>query len=380
MQRTLVKVALAAAFVMTLAVCFSSTADAAVTVESGPIDLVRVGNRLEGAVLVTNDGAATTAHVTGLKAGGSFLCDATKKQINIPASSETFVHFTLKADCARAKRDPILHVTVTSPAAAIDRQTTRKEQPSGSPRWNALAVCLGVGLGLGLVGAIATRAFSGRREGTRTGPPSDGDLLPGVETASWKFSDSWATNLVAVGALLATVLSATDLLDLLIDDSDTAVFLTVNLFALGLVAVAPLIVSGLQREYSSAGDNSAPPDLVATVNGLAIAGGVTLAGVTMQLTALFLLFVFGDVVPDWLKWVSGFGFALGAVIAFGYAVRTLVQVIKVGRFVPEESVDVVSGQALVGVMNIAGPEGEVPLQIPLTTPSPPRRRLRSPIL
>jgi hypothetical protein len=76
-------------------------------------------------------------------------------------------------------------------------------------------------------------------------------------TLTWSFNDSWLTNLTALGALLATLLGLTDVLDVIGPEKpDRAVFLLVNFAGLALAATSLIAYLAL-RGYKLTEDKPA---------------------------------------------------------------------------------------------------------------------------
>jgi hypothetical protein len=120
----------------------------------------------------------------------------------------------------------------------------------------------------------------------RFGPLSD----PVATGPSWSFSDSWLTNISAVGAILTAVLAATGFLSTVLPGTPTGRFVGLSLLFGGFIVVAPVIYSAASKwEWT---ENSGSPDTLVSVGrvwGVILAAGATIAGVFGELGTLLTL-------------------------------------------------------------------------------------------
>jgi hypothetical protein len=119
-----------------------------------------------------------------------------------------------------------------------------------------------------------------------------GSFLDTVATgSSWSFSDSWLTNISAVGAILSTVLAATGFLSTVLPGTSTDRFVGLSLLFGGFIVMAPVIYSAASKwEWTTTQDGS-PDTLVSAgrVWGVILAAGATVAGVFGELGTLLTL-------------------------------------------------------------------------------------------
>lgn len=160
--------------------------------------------------------------------------------------------------------------------------------------------------------------------------------LPGL-AASWKFSDSWASNATVVTALFTGVFASKDVVAVILGDKAEdvlAVALVTSAFSLGLAGLAPLLVQSLQTRVrpkpvpssvasfatgSPPGANPAQapkPGLYVTPAGLLVAALVTLTATSGQLLTLLRSLKTTDVWSDELNLVGVAALALLAVYGF----------------------------------------------------------------
>jgi hypothetical protein len=103
---------------------------------------------------------------------------------------------------------------------------------------------------------------------------------------AWSFKDGWASNVVVIGAVAASVLGAISLLGTpTFGDFSIAKFVSLNLVFGGLVFVAPLIYSALKRTVPEGSRTRT----VGTVTGFLMACAATLWAAFGQLLTLFVL-------------------------------------------------------------------------------------------
>jgi hypothetical protein len=115
--------------------------------------------------------------------------------------------------------------------------------------------------------------------------PKPGDPLGEVD---WSFTDSWASTLTAVGALLGTILATSGIIAQDAEPLTSNALTGLNLFFGALVVIAPLVFSAAQKaEPPQAKDES--PRYKGFIWSLLLACFLTIWGVLGELGTLFLL-------------------------------------------------------------------------------------------
>jgi hypothetical protein len=138
--------------------------------------------------------------------------------------------------------------------------------------WAALLIFLPLGVAVLLVGLGVLRVTNRKRT---LGP------------ANWSYSESWATSLTLVGALLGTILGAGVLPDEL-DLFSKAGYSAFNVLFGMLVLVAPLVYAAAQNRLQDAADGT--PQYQGATWAFAVASIVTMWGVLGELATVGLLF------------------------------------------------------------------------------------------
>jgi hypothetical protein len=110
----------------------------------------------------------------------------------------------------------------------------------------------------------------------------------GVAT-DWKFNESWASTVTALGAVTGTVLGLTGFLDEVLHDVVVTRFIGLNALFLALVAAAPLTFSAFAKKQ---GDKR-----VGTVGGFLLASWVTLTAACGELIVLAIMLYMARVSP-----------------------------------------------------------------------------------
>jgi hypothetical protein len=155
---------------------------------------------------------------------------------------------------------------------------------------------------------------------------------------SWSFSDSWLTNVSAVGAILGTVLAATGFLSTALPGVPTGRFVGLSLVFGGFTVMAPVIYSAAGTWKWSKQDGS--PDTLVPVGriwGVILAAGATVAGVIGELGTLLVLTVTAAGSDGPKELIYGL-LAAAAVIVLGYAVSFVLGVAQEESVVKEDSV------------------------------------------
>ena len=115
------------------------------------------------------------------------------------------------------------------------------------------------------------------------------DLKDPLGMVEWSFTDSWASTLTAVGALLGTVLAISGIIPEDAEPLASNALTGLNLFFGALVVIAPLVFSAVQRVVSPPHANDEGPRYKGFVWGFLMACFFTLWGVLGELGTLFVL-------------------------------------------------------------------------------------------
>lgn len=132
----------------------------------------------------------------------------------------------------------------------------------------------------------------------------------------WKFSENWASTLVAVGALLATVLAASDIFDAYLFGVQKHTFIGLSLLFAGFVAAAPMVLMALARNESGTS--------VHTVRSLLAGSSATLMAVYGQLATIALVVWAAD--PELPEQIFLYGLLAVAAIFVAFYAKTTVTV------------------------------------------------------
>jgi hypothetical protein len=117
---------------------------------------------------------------------------------------------------------------------------------------------------------------------------SDHKLADPLGEVEWSFTDSWASMLTAVGALLGTILATSGILPMNAEPLSSNALTGLNLFFGALVVIAPLIFSAVQMVQPPVKDDEGPR-YKGFVWGFLLACLLTIWGVLGELGTLFLL-------------------------------------------------------------------------------------------
>jgi hypothetical protein len=244
--------------------------------------------------VIINSGAADTIatfHASLDDASGD--CALTTKDISVTADGKTdlalpvgdaeapTVTMTMPVACAGSSGT--LVVTGGAGVTPVALRFTLGRDVKESVYWlpvicslAAAALFLAVML---LVICLKRETFGGLRDAVATG-------------SSWSSSDSWLTNVAAVGAILGTVLSATGFLPAVLPGVSTGRFVGLSLLFGAFIVMAPVIYSAVSKWEWSVKDGS--PDTLVSVGrvcGVVLAAGATVAGVFGELGTLLTLTV-----------------------------------------------------------------------------------------
>lgn len=208
----------------------------------------------------------------------------------------------------------VLTIAGAGPAAAAGSKAAKT--PAPPPDWHMLMWFVYAGLvALIVVGGTVLFWVSGRHGPRRSLRMS----LPGL-TASWSFTDSWASNATVVTALFTAVFGSKDVTTLILGKQQTTQVLTVVMvaaaIAVGLAGLGPMVLQALRNET-----------VEVTPLGLLFAGTLTLTATAGEL-AVVVLSLRHTPVGSW--WVYGAGLA-GAALLVWYAVVATLQNLRTGR-------------------------------------------------
>ncbi len=127
--------------------------------------------------------------------------------------------------------------------------------------------------------------------------------------ASWEFGKSWAATFTAVGALLATVLGASEVVEDALPGVPLAQFVGLNLLFGGLAVLAPVVFLALQLRRD-----------IGSIGGFLLATFFTLLGVCGQLLTILGLFTVagrGAIGGGTIALAAGIVLALFVVVSYG---------------------------------------------------------------
>jgi hypothetical protein len=130
-----------------------------------------------------------------------------------------------------------------------------------------------------------------------------------ASSPAWKFSESWASNLTAVGAIAGTVLAASGVLKEFLPQYQTAGVLALNLGLATLIVLAPTVFLACKVNGR------------ANVYGFLAAATLTMTAVFTQITLAAFLFRQGSL-SNWIIWPGAV--AVAAITAF-YVIRTILE-------------------------------------------------------
>ncbi len=121
--------------------------------------------------------------------------------------------------------------------------------------------------------------------------------------ATWSFQDSWATNIVALGAFLATVLDASGFLSEVVPGRSTGVFTGFSLLYLSVIAVAGLVYQAMCKDDKP------------TYRGLMVAGWLVMLAVIGEVATGLILVARGATG----QWLALGAFVVVCIILFAYS-------------------------------------------------------------
>ncbi len=244
---------------------------------------------------------------------------------SLRAHRQQEVTLTFSAAC-RPDRAEGTDFTVTAGDATFDLHA--KPASPASPPWRMLAWLYAVAL---VVSAACTWLVwaTWKLAHTATPPPHGWrERLPGL-TSTWKFTDSWATNVTAVTALFTGLFGAQDVVTSIVGDGTKTLLpltLVAGALSIGLAGLSPMLLQAWRERL----DDPSSVYLY-TVRGLLAAGALTLTAALGQLFTVLYAVYHAGYWDWWVPWVGGIAVA---VVVLWYAWRTLMQTLDVGFATP----------------------------------------------
>jgi hypothetical protein len=160
-------------------------------------------------------------------------------------------------------------------------------------------------------------------------------------TSSWNYSDSWATNVGAVGGALGGIVGAAGALTNLVSSGDQGVFTGISLLFGGAAVLAPVAFAAFSRNPDITAPDGQSSNVLGSVGGLFIAAATTLFAVAGELSMMGLLSWNSTGSTAERVLVLG-AIGIGAVVVGVYAARTLH---NLATFNPAPPVPLTSGGA-----------------------------------
>ena len=185
-----------------------------------------------------------------------------------------------------------------------------------SPNWAAVRTSYGyaaLGSFVLLSGAwlIWPRWYTGASSWKKLNVP-----LPGL-AASWKFTDSWASNATVLTAVFAGIFGSKDIVAIIVGEGASelvSIALVTAAVSLGLAGISPMLLQSLRKRVSTQiGDTK--PGLYVTPGGLLVAALFTLTATAGQFGSLVYAVHGSDLWGDWAVAAAVAGFALLAIYA-----------------------------------------------------------------
>jgi hypothetical protein len=270
-------------------------------------------------VTVVNEGdASTTVTFSVIADSGevTVLTDPPAATKTLDATSVTAVSLTFTVSTTEA--DVSGRLVMQSPdavlPAAVDLEILIPRNTTAAPQAVVVA-SLAVAALLVLLRAGSLKwgagAVSGFHLKERLGP------------VAWKFTDSWASNLTAVGAILGTLVSAELLPERRVYVSEDWLK-ALNVFFGVLLVVAPFVYSSMRVPTKPYPEGDKEPEYKGLVVGFLLACGITLWAVVGELmtTALFVLEARGKLGLDTIL-IPGLILAGSLLLAMAYAWNTM---------------------------------------------------------
>lgn len=251
------------------------------------LKLSATGDKLTGTLSVSNDSDASVP-ITVTPGGGAAGCRITPSPESVAARRQSAITLTFTGCKPEASTRLVMEVGSQRFDLVAD-----PEGPSPDFRvlfaFPAAAVfgALVVGLAWRSSGADVPRSSGGVQ------------MLPGL-AATWKFTDSWASNATVITAAFSGVFGAKEVAAVVLGSkSDAVVSLAIvaAAVAVGLVALGPMLVQAARtwtdtrpetKDGGSVTRRAVPSGYYVTPLGLFLGGAVTLAGTVGQLVVLLI--------------------------------------------------------------------------------------------
>jgi hypothetical protein len=160
-------------------------------------------------------------------------------------------------------------------------------------------------------------------------PRLDDKLSDPLGEVEWSFTESWASMLTAVGALLGTILATSGIIPEDAEPLPSKALTGMNLFFGALVVIAPLLFSAAQNvEAPKANDQG--PRYRGAVWGFLLACLLTIWGVLGELGTLFLLLreIEAGFFNELVMWLFTAVLGAAVVAVFVYSVKRIVATIN----------------------------------------------------
>lgn len=357
--------------VVVLVSCVGSSAWAATStsvIDDGDLTLVKADDGSHTLEITVTNLSDAPAAITATPAKTDRGCAIKPAPATVPANRRTKIKLTFPATCRVGDDGIDFDLTVgeatgaqvfeLSAAAPKDTETDFSFFPTAY-----LIAAIGVAIAIVVVYLRSRKAFG-----------DDGlyltRALPGIE-ATWKFGDSWSSNVTVAGTALAGLFAASNILTPILGksaDQAVAVIAVASAAAVFLAGVAPLVLSATMSDYhaspSTPGGKSEAPRSSISVGGLVIAAAFTLVGTGSQL-AVVAHEVDGLGIDVLSPLAIPVACALGALILV-YAVRSLEARLKSGVVPPPppktEDSDTIKAAKLVAAAIKAGADPNLSFQ------------------
>jgi hypothetical protein len=243
-------------------------------------DLARTSHTAIGHVLLTNpsEALATSIDVSGHSSDGKASIDwgtdpdSPIGPVGVGANGAGYQPLSFTWDETQAATGWIVFSPASGPSAAVPFEV--KETISS---WALLEV---LGAAALLACGVMLLVWLGVRLEDDWSNLKLADTIPAGPT--WKFTDSWATNLTSLGAILATVLGASGFLSEILPGRSVGAFVGLNVLYGFLVAAATLVYQAMYRKG------------MPTYRGLLVAGGMVMAAVIGEVATALILVARGE--------------------------------------------------------------------------------------
>lgn len=301
---------IAASFVLVAALASTAPPVAAETV-SGPAEVAELAADATTLTVSLSVAGDMEAYIVNGRLEGVGDGSCALPAMAVPANTTTEVAFTLTSCELPAFGEEAFLVLTSAGAADTVIVPIKAAEPAAKIEeaiWRSLTWALVAGVAtLGLGAFLAYRGWR-RADGHNEGPPlPDGKVrpiqgakhwwalpaLPSRPTEDLDWTGGITGKLVFVGAGVAAVLGAGDLLDPIMTIEEQTLLTAGVITAALMVGVAPIIVAALQVDYVPkvvAGKSEVivgDRQLVASVTGVVLAAALTAAAVSVEVVALW---------------------------------------------------------------------------------------------